>query len=156
MSARVVRLPRNILNQSLERVQKNIAAVGAPVGSSSNSQPFNGLIGIKKDKEISGIDCAMEEEVNKFQEGTMVAPEKFPMCSYLNSAQHNSWNDVLCKMFIEHFKEEQGIELGLDDKTTVENMFFNHLSCLVQPWNDLHKIFSEEVYTREWHSNQLS
>ena len=75
---------------------------------------------------------AMEEEVNEFEEGTMAAPELSPMHPYLNSAQHNSWNDAPCEMFIEHFKEEQGIELGPDDKTTVENMFFNHLSpaCL--------------------------
>lgn len=82
----------------------------------------------------------MEEEVNKFEEGTMTAPELSPMHSYFNSAQHNSWNDA-------------GIELGLDNKMTVENMFFNHLSCLVWPWNDSCKFSYKELYKMELCSN---
>ena len=77
-------------------------------------------MGIANDKEISRIDCATDEEVNDFEEGIMTAPKLFPMCPYLNSSKHTSWNDVLCKMFIKDFKDEQEIELTPDIKETIE------------------------------------
>ena len=77
---------------------------------------MNRLMGIKKDKEISGVDCAMEEEVDEFEEGTTTAPKICPMHPYLNSTQHTSWNDALCEMFVEHFEKEEGVELTPDNK----------------------------------------
>src|SRR5271169_2698864 len=117
---------------------------------------MNRLIGIKKDKEISGIDCATEEEVDEFEEGTTTPPVLCPMRPYLNSTRHTSWNDTLCEMFVEHFEEEEDIELTPDDKATIEVMFVNRLSRLVRPWNKSHKFSSEELYARELRLNQVS
>jgi|SRR5271154_2263979 len=117
---------------------------------------MNRLIGIKKDKEISGIYCATEEEVDEFEEGTTTAPLLDPMRPYLNSARRTSWNDALCEMFIEHFEQEEGIKLTPDDEATIEVMFLNRLSRLVRTWNESHKFSSEELYARELKSNQLS
>jgi len=117
---------------------------------------MNRLMGIEKDKEISGVDCATEEEVDEFEEGTTTAPELCPMHPYLNSARHTSWNDALCEMFVEHFEKEEGVELTPDNKGTIEIMFLDRLSRLVRPWKESHEFTSEELYARELKSNALS
>lgn len=117
---------------------------------------MNRLIGIKKDKEITRIYCATEEEVDKFEEGTTTAPELCPMHPYLNSSQHTSWNDALCKMFIEHFKKEEDIERTPDDKVKIKIMFLSCLNRISWPWRDSHRFSPEELYTKELKSNQLA
>jgi hypothetical protein len=117
---------------------------------------MNLLLGIIKDKQITRVDCATEEEVDEFEEGTTAAPQLCPMRPYLNTARHTSWNDALCEMFIEHFEEEQEIELSPDNKTTIEIMFVDRLSRLVRPWRDSQKFSSEELHERELKSNKLS
>lgn len=112
---------------------------------------------ITKDKDISGVCCATEEEVDGFEEGTTAGPaELSPMRPYLNSIQHTRWNDALCEMFLEHFEEEQEIEMTPDTKTTVEKMFLDRLNRLVRPWKESHKFSSEELHARELKSNQLA
>jgi len=93
---------------------------------------MNRLMGIVNDKEISQVDCATDEEVNKFEEGITTAPELSPMRPYLNSTRHTSWNDTLCEMFVEDFKNEQEIELTPNIKATIETMFLDRLSRLVR------------------------
>ena len=93
-------------------------------------------MGIKNDKGISGVCCTLEDEVQDFEEGTTTGPDLSPMCPYLNSSQHMTWNDALCEMFVENFEGEMGTELPPDTKTTIEKMFLDHLSHLVQPWNE--------------------
>jgi len=115
---------------------------------------MNRLIGIAKDKEISGVDCAMEEEVEGFEEGTTKGPELEPMRPFLNSPQHTSWNDVLCEMFVEHFEEEQDSELTQEDKETIEDMFHNRLKQLARKWMESHRFSPEELREREIKSNQ--
>ena len=46
---------------------------------------MNRLMGIEKDKEISRIDCATDEEVDEFEEGTAPGPERSPMHPRLHS-----------------------------------------------------------------------
>jgi len=113
-------------------------------------------MGIEKDKDISRVDCATEEEVEEFEEGTTTAPDLCPMRPYLDSTRHTSWNDALCDMFVQHFEEEEGIELTPDNKTTIENMFLDRLSRLVRSWREWHKFSAEELHERELKSNQKS
>lgn len=117
---------------------------------------MNRLMGIGKDNEIFKVDCATEEEIKEFEEGTMTGPGLCPMRPYLNSTRHTSWNDTLCDMFVEHFKEEEGTVLTLDNKMMIENMFLDHLSRLVRSWREWHKFSAEELYERELRSNQKS
>jgi hypothetical protein len=117
---------------------------------------MNRLMGIEKDKGISSVDCATEEEVEEFEEGTTTGPDLSPMRPYLNSTRHNSWNDALCDLFVEHFEEEEGTKLTPDNKTTIENMFLDRLSRLVRSWREWHKFSAEELYKRELKSNQKS
>ena len=98
----------------------------------------------------------MEEEVEEFEEGTMTGPALCPMRPYLNSTWHTIWNDALCDMFVEHFEEEEGIELMPDIKTKIKNMFLDSLSCLVRPYREWHAFSIEELYERELKSNQKS
>jgi hypothetical protein len=115
---------------------------------------MNRLMGIEKDKGISGLYCATEEEVEEFEEGTTTGPELCPMRPYLNSPRHTSWNDTLCEKFVEHFEEEEGTELTPDDKATIENMFLNRLNRLVRTWKESQIFSSEELQERELKSNQ--
>ena len=117
---------------------------------------MNRLMGIVNDKEISRVDCATDEEVNNFEEGITTAPDLSPMHPYLNSTRHTSWNDALCEMFVEDFKDEQEIELTPDIKETIETMFLDCLSRLVQPWKELQIFSSEELHGRKLESNQQS
>lgn len=113
---------------------------------------MNRLMHISKDKDVSRIDCATEEEVEGFSEGTMTAPEIDPMRPYLNSTRQTSWNDALCEMFVQHFEEEQDIELTPDEKDTVEIMFLDRLGRLVRPWRESQNFTAEEVYERNQYS----
>jgi hypothetical protein len=117
---------------------------------------MNRLMGIGKDNEIFKVDCATEEEIKEFEEGTTTGPGLCPMHPYLNSTRHTSWNDTLCDMFVEHFEEEEGTELTPDNKTTIENMFLDRLSRLVRSRREWHKFSAEELYERELRSNQKS
>jgi hypothetical protein len=42
-------------------------------------------MGIGKDKGISEVNGATEEEVDDFEEGITIGPDLCPMCPYLNS-----------------------------------------------------------------------
>jgi hypothetical protein len=117
---------------------------------------MNRLMGIGKDKGISEVNCATEEEVDDFEEGITTGPDLCPMRPYLNSTRHTSWNDALCDMFVEHFEEEESTELTPDNKVTVEIMFLDRLSRLVRSWRESHKFSSEELKAREMKSNQLA
>jgi hypothetical protein len=117
---------------------------------------MNRLMGIGKDKEIFKVVCATEKEIKEFEEGTATGPDLCPMRPYLNSTRHTSWNDALCDMFVEHFEKEEGTELTPDNKTTIENMFLDRLSRLVQSLREWHKFSAEELYERELGSNQKS
>ena len=117
---------------------------------------MNRLMGIVNDKEISQVDCATDEEVNKFEEGITTAPELSPMRPYLNSTRHTSWNDTLCEMFVEDFKNEQEIELTPNIKATIETMFLDRLSRLVRPWKESQTFFPKELDERRLKSNQQS
>jgi hypothetical protein len=117
---------------------------------------MNRLMGIEKDKEISRIDCATDEEVDEFEEGTAPGPELSPMRPYLDSTRHTSWNDALCEKFVEDFEEEQNIKLTSDDKTTIEIMFLDRLNRLVRPWKESQIFDSDELKAREQRSNKLS
>jgi hypothetical protein len=114
---------------------------------------MNCLMHISKDKDISRIVCATEEEVEEFSEGTAAGPEIDPMRPYLNSARQTSWNDALCEMFVQYFEEEQDIKLTPDEKDTVEIMLLDHLGRLVRPWRESQKFTAEELYEREQYSN---
>ena len=81
---------------------------------------MNCLMGIKNNKEISEVCCTSEDEVQDFEESTMTGPDLCPMCPYLNSSQHTTWNDALCEMFVENFEGEMGTELLPDTKTTIK------------------------------------
>jgi hypothetical protein len=117
---------------------------------------MNRLMGIENDKGISGVNCATEEEVDEYQEGITTGPELCPMRPYLNSNQHTSWNDALCEMFIENFKEEQNIELTPEITTLIEKMFLDRLKRLVRPWNDSRTFSSKQLEARKLISNQLA
>ena len=110
---------------------------------------MNRLMHISQDKDISRVDCATEEEVEEFREGTIAGPEVDPMRPYLNSARHTSWNDALCEMFVKDFEEEQGIELTPDEKDAVEIMFLDRLKRLVRPWRESQNFTAEELSERE-------
>ena len=117
---------------------------------------MNRLMGIAKDKDISRVDCATKEEVEGFEEGTTTGPDLCPMRPYLNSIRHTAWNDALCDLFVDHFEEEEGIELTPDNKTIIENMFLDRLSRLVRSWRECHKFSAEELYERKLESNKKS
>jgi hypothetical protein len=114
---------------------------------------MNRLMHISKDKDVSRIDCATEEEVEEFSEGITTGPEIDPMRPYLNSARQTSWNDALCEMFVKDFEEEQRIELTPDEKDAVEIMFLDRLARLVRPWRESQKFTAEESYEREQYSH---
>ena len=116
---------------------------------------MNNLMGIENDKDISRVDCAMEKEVEEYEEGTRTAPELFPLCPYLSSPRHTNWNDALCEMFVEQFKVDEGTELTSDDKDKIEKMFLNHLYRLGQKWRDTQILSSKELKERQLKSNQL-
>ena len=117
---------------------------------------MNRLIYINKDSDVSGVDCAMAEEVEEFEEGTIAAPELDPMRPYLDTTRHTSWNDVLCEMFVEHFQDEEGVKMTPDDMETVEKMFINRLGRLSRIWKSFHKFTPEELSARKDQSNALS
>ena len=50
-------------------------------------ESMNRLMGIGKDNEIFKVDCATEEEIKEFEEGTMTSPGLCPMCPYLDSTR---------------------------------------------------------------------
>lgn len=117
---------------------------------------MNRLMGIKNDKDISQVDCPTDEEVNRFEEGLATAPDLSPMRPYLNATRHTSWNDTLCEMFVEDFKNEQEIELTADIKETIETMFLDRLRRLVRPWRESHMFSPERLQERRLESNQQS
>lgn len=119
---------------------------------------MNRLMGIEKDREISRVDCATEEEVEEFEEGITTGPELCPMRPYLDSFRHTSWNDELCEKFIEHFEGdlEEGTELTSDNKETIEKMFHDRLKRLVRTWNESRIFSPEELQERQLKSNQLA
>ena len=112
---------------------------------------MNCLMGIKNNKGISGVCCASEDEVQDFEEGTTTGPDLCPMCPYLNSGQHMTWNHALCKMFVESFEGEMDTELPPDAKTTIEKLFLDCLT-LVWPWNESQSVSSEELDAKQFKS----
>ena len=115
---------------------------------------MNCLLEIEKDTGITGVDCAVEEEVGEFEDGITTGPELSPMHPYLDSMRHNSWNDELCDKFLEHFEEEEGTELMPHDKATIEKMFHDRLRRLAQTWKESHTFSPEELQERKKLSNQ--
>jgi hypothetical protein len=99
---------------------------------------MNQLMGITRDKDVTEMDHATEEEVDSFEEGVIGDPKLEPMRPYLETVKHTLWNEVLSELFVEHFEEEQEVKLTTEDKTIVEKMFsdrLTRLSRLVQEFN---------------------
>ena len=117
---------------------------------------MNNLMGIENDKDISRVDCAMEEEVEKYEEGTRTAPELSPLRPYLSSPGCTNWNDALCEMFVEQFKVDEGTELTSDDKDKIEKMFLDRLYWLGRKWRDAQILSSKELKERQLKLNQLA
>ncbi len=115
---------------------------------------MNRLMGIDKDKGISKVECATEEEVEEFQEGIAEGPDLSPMRPYLNSSRRTAWNNSLCEKFIEHFEEEMEVELTGDNITMVENMFLDRLNRLVRPWKESQTFSPRELHERDLNLNQ--
>ena len=117
---------------------------------------MNNLMGIENDKDISGVDCATEEEVEEYEEGTRTAPELSPLRPYLSSPGRTNWNDALCEMFVEQFEVDEGTELTSDNKDKIEKMFLDRLYRLGRKWRDAQIFSSKELKERQLKSNQLA
>jgi hypothetical protein len=117
---------------------------------------MNRLMKIENDKDISRVDCATEEEVDGYEEGSTAAPELCPMRPYLNSSRRTNWNDLLCELFVEHFEKDEGFELTQASKEAIEKLFLERLSRLGRTWRESHIFSSEELKERRLRSNQLA
>ncbi|KIM35107.1 hypothetical protein M413DRAFT_32733 [Hebeloma cylindrosporum] len=119
-------------------------------------ESMNRLMGIKYDKDVAGIDSATVEEIKEFEEGTLTVPAFMPMRPFLESSKRNSWNDTLCKMFIEHFEQEEGVDLSPEETETVEKMFLDRLSHLSRAWREAHIFNDSERLDRLNRSNKMA
>lgn len=95
------------------------------------------------------IDSTIEEDIEEIKEGTITGPELDPMCLFLKSGKHNSWNDTLCYMFSNYFKEEQDVELMLEEKK-LKIYFLIVLAAFLE----MEKFSDEEMFKRTKRSNQ--
>ena len=64
---------------------------------------MNHFMDIKQDKDVFDIETMIREEMKGFEEGAEDPPMLDPMCPFIQTSSHNSWNKSLCKLFIEQF-----------------------------------------------------
>ncbi|KDR76615.1 hypothetical protein GALMADRAFT_139528 [Galerina marginata CBS 339.88] len=117
---------------------------------------MNRLMHIQKDKDVILVESATEEEVEEFDEGTIMVPELDPMRPFLESSKSNIWNNALCDMFTAHFADEmaeQGVQLTDEALETVEAMFLDRLVRLSRLWREARKFTSEDLSERKKRSN---
>ena len=114
---------------------------------------MNRLIKIKHDRDAFQIDSVTQEEIDEFEQGITMGPKLDPMLPFLESRKQNIWNDTLCDLFTEHFKEEGDVELTPEQKETAERMFLDRLSCLSRKWREARKFTDSQVADREKMSN---